>query len=133
MVKYGLIGVSNTLLTLITFYVFNTICGLSYTISNTIGYILGLINSFIWNRTWVFHTKGNMLKELSLFVLGFIVCFSIQLVVSYWLLSTSIANIEFEFLPMKNTGENIVMCISMVIYTLVNYLFNRFITFKTTN
>ena len=31
---------------------------------------------------------------------------------------------------MKNSGENIVMCISMVVYTLANYIYNRFITFK---
>lgn len=131
LVKYGLIGISNTLLTLIAFYICNTLCGLSYTISNTVGYILGLVNSFIWNRTWVFHTNGSLLKELSLFVVGFLICFALQLGISHWLLSTSIADIEFDFLPMKNTGENIVMCLSMVVYTLANYTFNRLVTFKT--
>ena len=34
------------------------------------------------------------------------------------------------FLPMKNAGQNIVMVISMVVYTIANYIYNRTITFK---
>ena len=56
LLKYGVIGVSNTLITLVVFYVINTLMGLDYAVANTLGYILGLINSFVWNRTWVFRT-----------------------------------------------------------------------------
>ena len=31
---------------------------------------------------------------------------------------------------MKNTGEIVTMCLSMVVYTLANYVYNRFVTFK---
>ena len=31
---------------------------------------------------------------------------------------------------MKNAGQNIVMVISMVVYTIANYIYNRTITFK---
>ncbi len=130
LLKYGVIGVSNTLITLVVFYVINTLMGLDYAVANTVGYILGLINSFVWNRTWVFCTGGNVWREAGLFALGFIICFALQMGVSQWLLSTSLHDLTISWLPMKNTGENVIMCLSMVVYTLANYVYNRFVTFK---
>ena len=130
LLKYGVIGVSNTLITLVVFYVINTLMGLDYAVANTLGYILGLINSFVWNRTWVLRTGGNVWREAGLFALGFIICFALQMGVSQWLLSTSLHDLTISWLPMKNTGENVIMCLSMVVYTLANYVYNRFVTFK---
>ncbi len=130
LLKYGIIGVSNTLITLIVFYIINTWMGLGYAIANTIGYVLGLINSFVWNRTWVFRSGGNLWREAGLFLLGFLICYGLQMGASQWLLSTPLHDIELSWLPMKNTGENIIMCLSMVVYTLANYVYNRFVTFK---
>ena len=123
LLKYGVIGISNTLITLIVFYIVNTILGFSYVTANIIGYVLGLANSFIWNRTWVFKTKNNLLREACLFCAGFAVCYLL-------LHHTAISTMAISWLPMKNPAENIVMCISMVVYTLANYCYNRFITFK---
>ena len=40
LLKYGVIGASNTLITLVVFYVLNTLLGAAYGLANTIGYIL---------------------------------------------------------------------------------------------
>lgn len=131
LLKYCIIGASNTLITLVVFYLFNTIFGLSYAVANVIGYILGLCNSFIWNRNWVFKTKKNVRKEFLLFACGFLCCFGLQLACGYMLLHfTPLNDLTISWLPMKNTGENIAMCLSMVVYTLANYVYNRFVTFK---
>lgn len=130
LLKYGIIGISNTLITLAVFYVVNTLLGYGYALANTLGYVLGVVNSFVWNRTWVFRTQGNVLREASLFVLGFIVCYALQMGFSQWLLTTPLADVQLAWLPMKNTGNNIIMCLSMVVYTLANYVYNRFVTFK---
>lgn len=47
LIKYGIIGAGNTLITLAVFYIVNTLCGLPFTVANILGYILGLVNSFI--------------------------------------------------------------------------------------
>lgn len=130
LLKYGIIGVSNTLITLAVFYVVNTLMGYGYTTANTLGYVLGVVNSFVWNRTWVFRTKGNVLREAALFVCGFILCYTLQMGFSQWLLTTPLADVTLSWLPMKNTGNNIIMCLSMVVYTLANYVYNRFVTFN---
>ena len=131
LLKYGVIGVSNTLITLVVFYVINTLMGLDYAVANTLGYILGLVNSFVWNRTWVFKTKSNLGREAVLFVVGFLLCMGLQLAVSWLLLEElGMKNMTISWLPMKNTGQNVVMLIAMVCYTLANYVYNRLVTFR---
>ena len=132
LLKYGVIGASNTLITLVAFYLLNTLAGWPYGIANVIGYILGVINSFIWNRNWVFKTKNNVKREAVLFGVGFLLCLTLQLCVSWFLLEgLGWKNMgEIAWLPMKNTGQNIVMVIAMVFYTLANYVYNRLVTFK---
>ena len=134
LLKYGVIGVLNTLITLATFYLLNTNLGLSYGISNVAGYVLGVINSFLWNRNWVFKTKKNFKRELVLFVCGFLLCLALQLVVSWVLLEglgwKNLSGDIIPFFPMEKAGQNIVMVLAMVVYTLANYAYNRFVTFR---
>jgi putative flippase GtrA len=134
LLKYCVIGVLNTLITLVVFYLLNTRLGLSYGISNVVGYIFGVINSFLWNRNWVFKTKNDFKRELALFVIGFLICLALQLCVSWILLEglgwKSLPDDIIPFFPMQKAGQNIVMVVAMVAYTLANYAYNRFVTFR---
>lgn len=134
LLKYGVIGVMNTLITLVSFYLLNTKLGVPYGPSNIIGYVLGVINSFIWNRNWVFKTGVNVKREALLFGCGFVLCWMLQGVVSWVLLEgvgmKALPNDAIPFVPMEKAGQNIVMVISMVVYTVANYAYNRFVTFK---
>ena len=133
LLKYGVIGVMNTLITLVSFYLLNTKLGVPYGPSNIIGYVLGVINSFIWNRNWVFKTGVNVRREALLFGCGFVLCWMLQGVVSWVLLEgvgmKALPNDAIPFFPMEKAGQNIVMVISMVVYTIANYAYNRFVTF----
>ena len=133
LLKYGVIGVMNTLITLVSFYLLNTKLGVPYGPSNIIGYVLGVINSFIWNRNWVFKTGVNVKREALLFGCGFVLCWMLQGVVSWVLLEgvgmKALPNDAIPFFPMEKAGQNIVMVISMVVYTIANYAYNRFVTF----
>jgi putative flippase GtrA len=132
--KYGVIGVMNTLITAISFYLLNTWLKVPYGPANIIGYVLGVINSFVWNRNWVFKTKKNFKREALLFGVGFVVCWILQGGVSLLLLEgfgwKNLPVDTIPFLPMEKAGQNIVMVISMVVYTIANYIYNRTVTFK---
>ena len=134
LLKYGVIGVMNTLITLVSFYLLNTKLGVPYGPSNIIGYVLGVVNSFLWNRNWVFKTKNNFKRELLLFVCGFLICLALQLCVSWILLEgldwKNLPDDIIPFFPMQKAGQNIVMVLAMVVYTLANYAYNRFVTFR---
>jgi putative flippase GtrA len=53
-VKFGIVGVSNTLLTLVTYTVLLKVFGVWYLAASGIGFVLGAINGFLLNRRWTF-------------------------------------------------------------------------------
>ncbi len=132
LVKYGLVGVSNSLITLVVIYVCNEIIGLKLMLADVIGYVAGLINSFIWNKNWVFKSHNKRLyNEALLFVVGFLVCFGIQFVTVLFLRDPMKAlDVDLFGIPSDTFGEYAAVCIGMVVYTLSNYAYNRFVTFK---
>lgn len=117
-IKFICVGILNTLITYITYLLFRYL-STTPEISNLIGYIVGLINSFFWNKLWVFkEKKGSILKEATLFICIFGICYIAQLGC-------------FKLLLYKlQLNEYIVQFMSMCIYTLLNYTLNKKITFK---
>lgn len=131
-IKYGLVGVMNSLITLIVIFVCNDLIGLKLMLADVIGYIAGLINSFVFNKNWVFKSHDKNLKiELSLFAIGFLVCFGLQFLTVLWLRNPMKAlDISFLNFNPDTVGEYIAVCAGMVVYTVSNFIYNRCITFK---
>lgn len=132
LVKYGLVGVSNSLITLIVIFVCNEILGMKLMLADVIGYIAGLINSFVWNKNWVFKSHNHRLRyELTMFVVGFLLCFGLQFL-TVWLLRDPMKalNLALFGLEPDMVGEYIAVCLGMVVYTLCNFIYNRCITFR---
>jgi putative flippase GtrA len=53
-VKFGVVGVSNTLLTLVVYTLLLKVFGVLYLVASAIGFIVGAINGFVLNRRWTF-------------------------------------------------------------------------------
>jgi putative flippase GtrA len=53
-VKFGIVGVSNTLLTLVLYTVLLKVFGVWYLAASAIGFVAGAINGFLLNRRWTF-------------------------------------------------------------------------------
>ena len=103
----------------IKIYILQNGFDVKYTKANLIGYILGVINSFFWNKLWVFQKKdGKFIREALLFLLIFGICYSLQYI-------CLIVFVEELYL-----SENWSQLFSMGIYTVANYILNRCITFK---
>lgn len=116
--RFLFVGIINTLVTYIVYFVLRYFCVIPE-LCNAIGYIAGVINSFIWNKKWVFKTKGtDVRKEMLGFALVFVVCYGIQFFVFTILLYQFVWN------------EYIVQLLSMCMYTLLNYVLNKFISFR---
>lgn len=129
--KYGIVGALNTLLTLVVIFFCKSLLNLNPYVSNAIGYFVGLVNSFIWNRIWVFKASdGSIKKHAMKFLAGAGICYLLQLAVVWVLNQSTFGNIRIDLAGFVLSGYGIATLIGMVVYTLSNFLFNRVVTFK---
>lgn len=130
-IKYALVGCLNTGITLFVIFVCKSLLDLNPYIANVLGYVAGLINSFLWNKTWVFKSKNGYSKEAIKFALGFGVCYFIQLLVVFLLSSTTFVNCQWNLFDIFTiSGYGVATLIGNIIYTIANFGYNRIITFK---
>lgn len=130
-IKYGCVGVINTIVTFGVIILCKSILGLNPWVSNALGYICGIVNSFIWNKRWVFRTSGNYAREAVAFLSGALVCYGIQLL-AVWLLfnETGLRTWEYTLFSFTLSGYGIATVCGNVIYTVTYYIYNKLITFR---
>lgn len=129
-IKYCLVGVLNTLVCLVTIFVCKSLLGVNPYVSNAIGYAVGLVNSFVWNRHWVFRSHGRYTAEAVRFVIGFAVCYMAQFAVVYVLNQSHFGDYEFHIAGFVLSGYGVATLLGNVVYTLCNYVYNRLVVFK---
>ena len=129
--KYFLVGVMNTLITFILIFVCKTFLGINEYVSNGIGYVGGLINSFIWNKKWVFKSDKKAHIEALKFAVGFLLCYGVQLLVVWALYEhTFLKTYEFDFGFYTCGGYGLATILGNFVYSFANFCYNRFVTFK---
>ncbi len=87
----------NTLLTLLVIYFTKGILGINPWIANAAGYGAGFVNSFVWNKFWVFRSNNGVMREAIRFCLCFAACYLLQLL-TVWLINecTPLGDMEFR-------------------------------------
>lgn len=68
LLKFGTVGVFNTLITIVSYSLLLAV-GINYLLANIIAYGLGVINSYYWNKNWVFQSTSGHLKLFWKFVI----------------------------------------------------------------
>lgn len=64
-VKFGIVGISNTLLALTVYTVLVEVVGVWYLAASAIGFVVGAVNGFLLNRRWTFAGhKGDALTPV---------------------------------------------------------------------
>lgn len=116
--RFCIVGVANTLITLGSILILYNILRIDYRISNIIGYSLGLINSFIWNKIWTFKSQNKFYNEIGKFFIMFFVSYFINF-------GVLIFSAEVLFI-----NKNISQIVGNVFYTITNYLGNKLWTFN---
>ena len=121
-VKFGLVGVSNTLISWICYYVFLWIDEKLYIVGSIVASIVSIANAFFWNDKYVF--KGNKNDFLSkLKRLG-------KTYVSYG--STSLLGLLLLYIEVQFFGLNKAWAppLNLVLTIPLNFFINKFWTFK---
>ncbi|MDL2282775.1 GtrA family protein [Parabacteroides sp. OttesenSCG-928-G06] len=118
-IKYGIVGVSNTLITAVVIWVMMKMFGMSDGISNITGYVAGVLNSFILNKQWTFQSSQGWLTSALRFGAVFGVCYLLQFALLMYLNRTLTIDSYYNQL------------IAMAFYTVINFIMNKYITFKS--
>ena len=121
--KFGLVGVSNTAVSLGVYYLVLWMNPELYMLGSVLGTILSIFNAFIWNDLFVFTGNPKDFKSV-MKRLG-------KTYVSYGgtsALSTALLWVEVELLFVSELYAPI---INLVITIPLNYLINKFWTFKS--
>lgn len=117
LLKFLAVGVLNTLLSIVIIFALKYFYSFSDVIANFIGYVAGLICSFILNKKWTFNHTGQLTPTAIKFVLVFIVAYVANIFVVLILIQSG-ANSYFSHL------------LAMPIYTIILYLGSKFFVFK---
>ncbi len=117
LLKFAVVGISNTLITAATIWVLLKGLHISDYIANIVGYIFGLANSFIWNRRWTFSSKASINETLFKFLLTFVISYLFQLANLYILLNYT------------TIDSYLCQLLSIVLYTCINFISNKYYTF----
>ena len=122
-IKFGIVGVSNTLISLAIYYVL-VFFKCNYIVANTIGFIISVLNAYYWNNKYVFKskdkvvTKKDTIKQLIKVYMSYGVTF---------LLSTVLLYVMVDCL---NISEYIAPIINLCITVPLNFVMNKLWAFK---
>ncbi len=118
-IKFAIIGVSNTLVSLMVYYIFVFINPALYIVGNTVGYAVGVLNSYFWNERFVFDRKGQShIKGILKMYLSSIFIY---------LLNTGMLFVLVHFIHLS---EKIAPLIVASVLLPCNFLINKFFTFR---
>ena len=69
LIKFGVTGVINTLIDFAVFTLLTSVFTINMYAAQTIGYVCGMANSYLVNRSWTFNSKNRMFgRELVKFI-----------------------------------------------------------------
>lgn len=125
--RFLLVGVGNTLLSMaITFLLYN-LAGIDPVAASAIAYVAGAVMSFFLNRRFTFHSQADFWPSALKFALN---------VAILWIITTPFLQPWLAGLLQGPLGErwanNISLVICMGLYTILNYLGQRFFAFRKT-
>lgn len=117
-IKFGLVGVLNTIINWILFILLNSM-GVYYIISNIIAYSISTLNSYLWNSKWVFKYTGDNVNQTTF---KFITLNIIGLVLNTIIL--------FLLVDIIKLPKIIALIIATGVVMILNYFINKLWVFK---
>ncbi|MBQ8164656.1 MAG: GtrA family protein [Clostridia bacterium] len=119
-VKFGIVGVSNTAVSLAVYYMFYFISEDLYFVGNAVGFVVSVLNAYYWNSKFVFKEDKTEKKKrkTGAVLLKTYLCYG-----STFLLSEVMIIIEVELLHISGV---IAPVINLLVTIPLNYILNKF-------
>jgi len=117
-IKFGIVGVSNTLVHLAIYYVL-VLLGVHHLLANAVGFVISVLNAYYWNNKYVFKTEksGTFRKIAKVYT-----TYGITFLLSTGLLFLMVDIIGISYL--------IAPLINIAITMPINFLMNKFWAFR---
>ena len=112
-VKFCLVGVSNTAISLGVYYIFLMIDPDFYIIGNAAGFVISVLNSYFWNSKFVFDKKDEKGKT----IVKTFVAYGTNLLLGTILL--------YLFVDILNISEYLAPLLNLIITVPLNYVLNK--------
>ena len=118
--KFMTVGVLNTAIDAAAYFIITRWLGFGsmLVLAKGIAYVIGMVNSFFWNRTWTFDDKGNIWRAAGLFTLTHIVALAIN------------ARTMALSLDWMNLSEIIALVVATGASFVWNFVLNKLVVFK---
>ena len=123
MLKFLLVGVGNTLLSMVLMFALE---GLGYWPSTAIAYVAGAVMSFFLNKRFTFHSDEVLWKAAVKFAVNVAVCY----VVGYGLAKVLVPIPQQPNAVPVIWVERLSKLVGMGLYTVLNYFGQRFFAFR---
>ena len=136
LLKFILIGASNTLIDLVVTFALNAIFGIYY-LAKIIGYACGILNSYIWNSCWTFREERRRdAREIISFIAVNLVTLGLSLLLQ-WVFRDKLHLDAWwtgfageNFLTKILNGERFCVLLASGIALLVNFAGNKLFVFR---
>lgn len=116
--RFLAVGVLNTCVGLGSIYAFKYFLGLSDAPANLLGYLIGVTNSFFWNRRWTFSHTGRIGIAVARFFSVFIAAYVVNLAVA------------LTCIHILTMNSYLAHAIATVPYTVIFYVGSRYFVFN---
>lgn len=125
-VKFGIVGVSNTLISLAVYYLCVYALDWHYQIGNVLGFIISVTNAYYWNSKYVFKTgERRFFAEHAKAYAKTVAAYGGTFLLSMWLL--------WLWVEKLGVSEAVAPVINLLITVPLNYVINKFWTFRKAN
>lgn len=120
-IKFGIVGCSNTVIALGVYWVFCRI-GIHYAVSFAIGEVVSILNAYFWSNLFVFKQKEGERRNHAKSVVK---VFTIY--ISTFLLAEALLYLQVDYL---GWDENLAPVLNLIVTIPINFLLNKFWAFK---
>lgn len=117
-VKFCLVGVSNTLISFGVYCIFVLINKDLYLVGNAVGFVVSVLNSYIWNSRFVFKKQDERVKT----IIKTFLAYGTNLIVGTALL--------YVFVDVMEISEFISPILNLAVTIPLNFLLNKFWVMK---
>lgn len=120
-IKFGFVGISNTLISLVVYYL-GLALGVHYVAANAAGFVLGTINAYFWNNRYVFKKSEDEVRSTGKSVVRVFVSYGFTLVLSTVLLALWVDGLHIS--------DKIAPIINLLVTIPLNFVLNKFWAFR---